>query len=389
MVSNTDNDSAGIVVSAVSGSTTEAGGQATFTVVLTSEPFADVTVNFASGDATEATVSPTSLTFDATNWSSPQTVTVTGVDDALADGAQPYAIVFASTTSTDAAYAAITPANVNLTNVDDDSAGFLVSAASGPTTEAGGQASFALVLTSQPFADVTVNFDSSDLSEGTVAVKALTFTQANWNVPQSVTVTGVDDGLLDGAQVYAIVFSATVSADPAYAALTPSNVTITNQDNDHLAFSGVMANIPVADLHGWTQCYSDNYAISGMPLSTILGTCNKAKLMLACRPVGSSTLTVAAWANRGDVTFDTGAARNGVTHSANGVGWYFNNNWSWGFAPMGIPVDKYSCDVDATAGGLKLCWHTGNASINGGYRCGVTMGLNGSTAYERLIFHAD
>ncbi len=54
----------------------------TYTVRLTSEPAGgDVTVDLDSGDASVATVSPATLTFTSADWSTPQTVTVTAVDD--------------------------------------------------------------------------------------------------------------------------------------------------------------------------------------------------------------------------------------------------------------------------------------------------------------------
>ena len=58
--------------------TTEAGGTASFTVVLTSQPTANVTIGLSSSDTSEGTVSPTSLTFTSSNWSTPQLVTVSG-----------------------------------------------------------------------------------------------------------------------------------------------------------------------------------------------------------------------------------------------------------------------------------------------------------------------
>ncbi len=70
------------------------GGSATFQVKLTQAPTANVTVSVARGqircagcggnwhdDVNAGTVSPASLTFTASNWSSGQTVTVTGVAD--------------------------------------------------------------------------------------------------------------------------------------------------------------------------------------------------------------------------------------------------------------------------------------------------------------------
>jgi hypothetical protein len=129
-----------------------------------------------------------------------QTVTVTGVNDNLADGEQPYAIVFTATTSSDGAYAAITPGNVAVANTDNDSAGIKVSAISGKTSEDLTQATFTIVLNSQPTADVTVNFGSSDPGEGTVNPGNVTFTAGNWNAAQTVAVTGVNDDLADGEQ---------------------------------------------------------------------------------------------------------------------------------------------------------------------------------------------
>ena len=49
-------------------------------------------------------MSPASLTFTPANWNTPQTVTVTGVDDAVDDGNIAYTIVTAAATSADANY---------------------------------------------------------------------------------------------------------------------------------------------------------------------------------------------------------------------------------------------------------------------------------------------
>jgi hypothetical protein len=110
--------------------------------------------------------------------------------------------------------------------------------------------------------------------------------------------------------------------------------------------------------------------------------------MLACRPVGSANFTVAAFANRNDVLTDTGDTDNDITHVANGEGWYYNSNYSWGFAKAGDGVDKNSCDY-LPVGNLdkRLCFHTVDGHIDGGYRCGTTVDLNGSTTWERVILH--
>ncbi len=68
------------------------------------------------------------------------------------------------------------------------------------TSERGMQAMFTVVLDAQPNASVSIALTSSDTTEGTVTPAMLTFTTANWNAPQTVTVTGVDDTERDGDQ---------------------------------------------------------------------------------------------------------------------------------------------------------------------------------------------
>ena len=100
--------------------TTESGQTATFTVVLKSPPTADVTIALASSNIGEGTVAPAALTFTTSNWSTPQTVTVTGVDDTLCDGNVAYAILTAAARSADRSYNNLDPANVAVSNADND-----------------------------------------------------------------------------------------------------------------------------------------------------------------------------------------------------------------------------------------------------------------------------
>ena len=85
-----------------------------------------MTIALSSSDATEGTVSPASLTFTTANWNMAQTVTVTGVDDALDDGDVAYTIVTAAATSADAIYNGINAADVAVTNTDNDGSGITV-----------------------------------------------------------------------------------------------------------------------------------------------------------------------------------------------------------------------------------------------------------------------
>ncbi len=231
-LTNLDDDTRGIIVSPASGVTTESGGTATFTVVLNSQPTADVTIPLSSSNTAEGTVAPASVTFTPANWNVPQTFTVTGVDDLVVDGPVAYTIVTGAAISTDGVYSGLDAADVAMINEDNDPA-ILVAPSSGlVTTESGGTATFTVVLNTQPTADVTIPLSSSNTAEGTVAPASVTFTPGNWNVPQTVTVTGVDDFLVDGDVAYSIVTGAAISADLAYSGLDAADVALINEDND-------------------------------------------------------------------------------------------------------------------------------------------------------------
>ncbi|OGV78364.1 MAG: hypothetical protein A2340_02605, partial [Lentisphaerae bacterium RIFOXYB12_FULL_60_10] len=236
-VTNVDNDTAGFTVSAISGNTSESGGFATFTVRLTSQPTNDVSFSVGTSDTTEGTADVTGLTFTSSNWNGLQTVTVTGVDDVQVDGNIVYSIVLGIASSTDGNYNGKNPADVTVTNVDNDTAGFTVSAISGDTNEGGGFATFTVRLTSQPTNDVSFTVATSDTTEGTADRTGLTFTSSNWNGLQTVTVTGVDDVQVDGDIVYSIVLGVASSSDGNYTGKNPADVTVTNVDNDTAGFT--------------------------------------------------------------------------------------------------------------------------------------------------------
>ncbi|BDX07891.1 putative Ig domain-containing protein [Planctobacterium marinum] len=242
-VDNTDNDTAGfsIVESSSSTATTEAGGTDSFTVVLDAEPDSNVVINVTSGDTGEATVSTSSLTFTTANWNTPQTVTVTGVDDDIIDGTQSFNITMAiDAASSDDNFDALSDQTVSVDNSDDDVAGYTIteSSSSTDTTEAGGTDSFTVALDAEPNSDVVINVTSGDTGEATVSASSLTFTNANWNTPQTVTVTGVDDDVIDGTQTFNVTTSIDIaSSDDNFDALSDKTVSVDNTDDDVAGFT--------------------------------------------------------------------------------------------------------------------------------------------------------
>ena len=243
-----DINGVGITVTPQSGLTVTEDGtqQATFTVVLNSAPNNDVVIDVVSTDTTEASVDKSTLTFTTGNWNSAQTVTITGVDDALVDGSQTVTIALtinSGSTLDTSGYAALNPPDVTVTNIDDDAPSFTVTPTSGLlVSEAGNATSFSVVLNTMPNGNVTVNVVSLDTTEVVVNKATLLFTTSDWFTPQTVTVTGVDDALDDGNQ--AITIALTINAGgttdtTGYATLNPPDVQVTNSDDDTAGFTVV------------------------------------------------------------------------------------------------------------------------------------------------------
>ncbi len=211
----------------------ENGAAATMTVTLGAQPASNVTINVSSSDTTEGTVAPASLTFTPANFSTPQTVTVRGVNDNVADGNINFKVTFGVPVSSDPNYSGLTPQSFTFTNVDNDAAGFIVTPFNGlTTTEAGGTATFTVRLASQPTASVTTTLSTPFTGEISFAPPSLTFSTTNWNVPQTVTVTGKDDAVIDGNRTWVLVTNPGTSSDPKYNGLNPSDVVGANTDND-------------------------------------------------------------------------------------------------------------------------------------------------------------
>ena len=117
----TDNDTAGVTVSKTALTVTEADTTGdSYTVVLDSQPTANVVVTVAGHAGTEVLPAPTTLTFTSTTWNTPQPVTVTAADDT--DTANDEVSLTHSAASTDSDYDAIVIGGVTVTVEDNDTA---------------------------------------------------------------------------------------------------------------------------------------------------------------------------------------------------------------------------------------------------------------------------
>lgn len=100
------------------------------------------------------------------------------------------------------------------------------------TTESGATATFGMRLGFAPTSDVTISLATSDPTEGYLSANQVVFTPGTWAVTQTITVTGLDDGVLDGDIAYTITTSLASSSDPAYSGQDVADVRLINLDNE-------------------------------------------------------------------------------------------------------------------------------------------------------------
>ncbi|HJM99583.1 MAG TPA: hypothetical protein QF850_04940, partial [Acidimicrobiales bacterium] len=295
----TDDDVAGFTIVESDGSTEvdESGTTDTFTIVLDAEPASDVVISITSGDTGEATVT-TSVTFTSADWDTPQTITVTGVDDDIIDGT----ITSAITASVDDAnsddnFDSVDDQTVSATTTDDDVAGFTIVESDGFTEvdESGTTDTFTIVLDAEPTEDVVLSVTSGDEAEVTVNPISITFTSANWDTPQTITTTGIDDvGIIDGSQISDITVAIVQEAsDAAFGAVVDQTVSVTTTDDDVPGFTIVESDGSTeVDESGTTDTFT--IVLDAQPTSDVVLTITSANTGEATVPA-SVTFTSADW----------------------------------------------------------------------------------------------
>ena len=201
-----DDDTASVTVSPTTLTVNEGSTEddmdvdATYTVVLDFEPSANVTVTINEPSGTDLTIDKSSLLFTASNWETPQIVTVTASEDD--DGENDSATIGHSVTSTDTNYNGVSAASVVVTVDDDDTPGVTFSRTDIRDLGEGASQTFTVVLDTLPSRNVTVALEftstagaftlDTDTTTGGNQ-DTLVFTRDNWSSPQTVTITATQD----------------------------------------------------------------------------------------------------------------------------------------------------------------------------------------------------
>ncbi|WP_300675106.1 fibronectin type III domain-containing protein [Desulfoluna sp.] len=251
----------------------EHGGTANIMASLSHTFNKAVTVNLSLSDTStckgeDYSVSTLSLVIPAGQASG--VVCVTGLDDFFVEGDETLTFDLSSvingvTSGTNQA---------SFTLKDDDTAGMSLSKTEARVGESGISDSFTVALTSAPLSNVVIRVTSDDIRWASVSPASLTFTPANWGVPQTVVVTGKDDRILSGDKITRVTMAVVDSqSDKHFCEIAEGHVSVTI-DDDEVGWTGGAGNNLWSDagnwMHGVMPVDGDNVVLTGAGDDTIL-----------------------------------------------------------------------------------------------------------------------
>jgi len=269
----------------------ETGTSGSFTVVLDTAPAGTVVFDVTHTDSTEAVASATTLTFTTDNWDTPQSVTVTGVNDDVVDGTTASLVaVSVNDAASDDAWDALANQMVNVTTTDDDVAGVTDLFDTYLAIDEGVSESTDVFLLSQPTDTVTYAVTFSGDVGAVASPTTLTFTTTNWNVAQTLTVTGVTDDVDDVDQFSTLHLTPTTTDSNYASEVKEADVDVLNVDTAGITLTGTSVTVSEAGTDG-----SVNLKLDSKPTADVTFTVTGSDTGEASVAPTTITFTTANW----------------------------------------------------------------------------------------------
>ena len=240
------------------------------------------------------------------------------------------------TSAATAAVAAAGPGAVNLSATD-------------VSVDEGERATWTVALATQPTGTVTVRPTSDDTGAVTVRPLRLYFTTSNWDTPQTVTATAVQDA--DG-----VAETVTVShpaSGGGYGAVTPPAVTVTVTDDETPTAPGAVENLRFNTSaerslsFEWDPPANDGRA----PITNYRYTRGSGWVMTGSADIRSGSFT----------GLTNGSSYDVIVQARNAVGWGASASVRGTAStetpdPISGPTSDYIWDADAQRGRLDMIW---------------------------------
>ena len=316
MVNIKDNDGVGVRVSPTR-LTIDEGEDDTYTVVLNSQPTADVTVTVGTPTDPDVSVNKTTLTFTDSTWEDAQTVTVSTVHDQ--DAADDTATIAHSVASTDGDYNGITARSVSVKVTDDEEVPVTVNFASATySANEGGTVRVTVTLDEKPEREVVIHItktEQGDASSSDYSGVPDTITFRSGDTAKYFTFSGTQDNIDDDGESVLLGFSATLPN--AVTAGTTDETTISINDDDGVGVRVTPTTLTIGE--GGDEEYT--VVLNSQPTASVTVTISSSGSSDVSANKQTLTFTDSTWDDRQTVTVsaahDTDAVDDDatITHS--------------------------------------------------------------------------
>jgi hypothetical protein len=175
--------------------------------------------------------------------------------------------------------------------------GYTTAVTGATATEGGGTGAFTIVLNAVPTGTATITIGSSP--QCTFAPNPLTFTSANWNVAQTVTVTAIDDAVVEGGHFCAPASITPSGGGVVGSAAPPPTISVTDNDTATVTIANTTNSVEAGSVTGvMTITQSAVSATNTVIAYTVTGTATSGADYTALSgtvtiPAGQTTATIA------------------------------------------------------------------------------------------------
>ena len=310
-----DDDTAGVTVSPDSLTIGE-GNFKEYTVVLDSQPSANVTVTVGRTGSTDVTARETTLTFTPSDWDDEQTVRVSAAQDDTADDET--ATITHTVRSTDTSYHERSAGSVAVTVEDDETPGIVLSESPLEVDEDDSDGeTYTVKLSHKPTVNVTVSISGHSGTDLTLNKTSLTFTTSNWNSTQTVRVTPSHD---DDASDDSVTLKHTASGGEYEDVSQDLRVTVDDDDTSGVTVSSTSLTVAEGD--------SDEYTVvlKSQPAGDVTVTISVSGSSEVTADQTSLTFTTSNWDDEKTVEVSAGQDddadndRATISHAVSGYG---------------------------------------------------------------------
>jgi gliding motility-associated-like protein len=207
------------------------GSTATIEVWLQNAPAGTVTINISTLMAGLLNISPVTLTFNASNFSAHQLITLQSIENEVLGDQTDNVILTVNDALSYDPFDPLPDIIIPVAIVNNDVPSIVANPASVTVAE-NGTAVFTVSLSAAPASgSVVVDMVSNNTAVATIDIAQLTFTTANYNVPQTITVTGVNNNTVpDASTTISLAVNNALSDDGYDGVATTVNVNVTNDD---------------------------------------------------------------------------------------------------------------------------------------------------------------